>query len=123
MIVALLLMLLFGSSESALQAVFDRAEKGVETVVVEKAGRKKALAIIDEAKATDSEFKKKREKVYKDWIKLSRRTDTSAAEYEAMFESLQNAGKAHEDAMIRHRMELRDQLSKEDWEKIFPPKL
>jgi hypothetical protein len=121
MIVALLVMLLFGSGESAMQVVFDRAEKGLETVVADNAEREEALAIVEAADATAKDFEKARAKIYKDWIALSRRDDATVAEYEAMFESLQNAGKAYEDAMIRYRMELRDQLSKEEWEKIFPP--
>jgi hypothetical protein len=121
MIWALLFILLFGSSDSTLQALFDEASSRVSIVVEDKARMKEVNAVIKRAASLTSDYEKARKKDYDAWLKLSRKgAAAERADYEALFATITERDRAYQSEMIQLRGTLRDKVTREEWEQIFP---
>lgn len=121
MIWALLFMMMFGSSDSALVKIFDEASARVSTVVEDTARAKEIDAIIERAAKATSDFEKAREKNFARWIDLSRQgDDAGVAAYEELFKAIAEQDEVWQRSLIEQRGALQEKLSREEWEKIFP---
>jgi outer membrane murein-binding lipoprotein Lpp len=118
---ALLFVLLSGSGDSVLQAAFEQAAGNMKTLATDQAQRKQAVEILDAAAEATGKFEKKRKEVYDQWVKLARNDDTGDESFRELFDALEAGEQAFQSELIRARQELREILSREQWEKIFPP--
>lgn len=121
MIVAFLLILFSGTSDSALLGIFDEVEEKIEATVLDKHARKDLLETTGAAKKLAGDYEKKRQILFNELIKLGKRREASAAEYQQLYDSLNEAEKSFQAGMIGHHFILRQQLTHDTWEQFFPP--
>lgn len=121
MILALLLLLFSGSDDSALVGIFDHVASSIESTVPDKHARNTLLEITGSAKEITAKHEHNRQKIYGHIVKLGDDREASADQYKALFESLSAAEESFQREMIGKRTALRDQLSREAWNQLFPP--
>jgi hypothetical protein len=117
---ALLFILLSGSNDSFLLQVFEEASSRIETVIEDKSRRKALGVIIKDAADATREFEKSRAKQFDGWMQMSRDGSAEVAAYESLFATMEEYHEVYQRTMIQLRGELRDRVSREEWERLFP---
>lgn len=117
MIWALLFSVLFGGSESVF--LDSKVKKHVRRHVEEKDTRKEILLIIKDFEKEGKKFRKSEKNWNKELVDLNANRAATHDEFKAFFQSYMIAKKVLNESGLSARIEIRDKLSQETWEKII----
>jgi hypothetical protein len=105
-----------GGGSGTLDFIADFSDT-VEVVVENDEDQKAALSTLKAMKKLTSSYDKDYKSASKD-LNIAASSDDSAA-IDAAWEGLQHQRRAYDSSMIDLRFELRDQLTREEWQSIF----
>lgn len=123
MLIALFTIFVLGGGNSFGPMIFiDEAMDNTKAVIVDKDRQKEVTASLKEMKKRSKEYVSTVKDAIKGLTPASNPHDTNAAELDAFWTEIfaQNAQYASD--IIDMRFELRDKLSREEWERMFPVK-
>lgn len=120
MLIAFIAALLIGSSGSAsLLAAFDQAQASVETEIEDQERRAQLVSAIDEAERAMKRALKGRGQATEEVVMHLRSHEAKGAEMQPALARLRADAEAVQEQVIRARFELKDRMSREEWQKVF----
>jgi len=121
MLVALVALMLFGSSgTSSFLAALERAQGSIEAQIEDRGRRAELLALVENAERSMKSGLKNRGKASEALAELLRRHDTEAADIEPALARLGASAQAAQDEMLRYRFDLKGRMSRDEWARVFP---
>jgi len=120
MLIATLIALLFlGSGANFMLDGLDQTKDNVKHQISDDSVREAALVVVKRLEDTAKDYAKADGKDEKALLKLIQDFDSSAAEVKANMDASFQQRLAYQKEMIALRFELKDKLSREQWEKVF----
>jgi len=123
MLIALLTLYILGSSGTLpLVAMLDRVKESVEKDVAAGPRRTELVDVIGRAEHATKDAMEKRKKTMHELLGLVHTWDAQDGDIQPMLKQLRAETGELQQQMIRYRFELKGKMSREEWEKVFPPK-
>lgn len=121
MLIAALIALLFmgGSGANFMLDGIDQMKDNVKHQISDETVRKAALDVVERLEDTAKDYGKTDSKDEKALLKLIQDFDSPAADLKANMDASFQQRLAYQKEMIVLRSELKDQLSREQWENVF----
>ena len=121
MLIALYTIFVLGGGSSFGPMIFiDEAMDNTKTVIVEKDRQKEVTASLKAMKKRSKDYVSIVKKTIKGLDTDSNPHDTNAEEIDAFWKEIFEQNARYSSDIIDMRFELRDQLSREEWEGMFP---
>lgn len=121
MLIATLITLLFlGSGASMMLDGIDQTHDNIKSQIAEDDTRKAALEVVGRLKDTAKGYADADGDGEKELIKLIQRYETTTAELQNHLDAAFKQRIQYQQEMLALRLELKDQLSREQWERVFP---
>lgn len=118
---ALAAFLFFGSpGTSALLSVFEHAKDSIGKQIDDRPRRAELLAIIDKAEQATKDFTQQTKKAAEELAVAARRQDMKEGDLQPVLQRIRADSEAHQEQIIRRRLELKDRMSREEWARAFP---
>jgi hypothetical protein len=121
LIAAIVILLLHGSNTATLLWPYDETSHRIKQEVTDEVRRKQAVDVIDQMKAVNKAFAKKREKSVDALAKLAAHRELPAADFQQAGEPLIAEDKAVAESLLDLRFQLKSVLTAKEWAKVFPP--
>jgi hypothetical protein len=121
LIAAIVILLLHGSNTATLLWPYDETSHRIEQQVTDEVRRKQAVDVINQMKAVNKAFAKKREKSVDALAKLAANRESPAADFQQASEPLIAEDKAVAESLLDLRFQLKSVLTAKEWAKVFPP--
>jgi hypothetical protein len=119
-LVALIAALLIGSSGSAsLLAAFDQAQASLKTEIEDRERSAQLVSAIDAAERSMKRALKGRGQATEEVLMHLRSHEAKAAEMQPALARLRADAEAVQEQVIRARFELKERMSREEWQKAF----
>lgn len=123
MLIALYTIFVLGGGGSFGPMIFiDQAMDNTKTVIVDKDRQKEVTASLKAMKSRAKDYSSDMKKNIKGLSPTSNPHEENAAELEAFWAEVFELNAQYSNDIIDMRFELRDQLSREEWEGMFPAK-
>jgi hypothetical protein len=119
MVILLLLSLLFGGDDARMMALLDQAKEPIKATVTDSSRRGDLLDIIKAAEQSTRAFAGERKKIAKAYARLQKKAEVTDESLQGVLEQMHTATAGFQQAMIRHRFDLRDTMTREEWEQIY----
>lgn len=120
MLIATLLALLFlGSGANMMLDGIDQTKDNIKAAIVEESTRKAALDIVDKLEDTAKDYAKADSEDEKELLKLIQQYETTTAELQNNLDASFQQRIQYQQEMLALRFELKDKLSREQWDKVF----
>jgi hypothetical protein len=121
MLIATLTALLFlGSGANMMIDGIDQMKDNTKDSIVEESARKAALDVIEKLEDTAKDYAKANSDDGKELLKLIQRYETTTDELQNKLDASFQRRIQYQQEMLALRFELKDKLSHEQWEKVFP---
>ena len=121
MLIATLTALLFlGSGANMMLDGIDQMKDNTKDSIVEESARKAALDVIEKLEDTAKDYAKANSDDGKELLKLIQRYETTTDELQNKLDASFQRRIQYQQEMLALRFELKDKLSHEQWEKVFP---
>ena len=121
MLIATLIALLFlGSGASAMLDGIDQMHDNIKSQVADDSTREAALEIVGRLEDTAKGYADADSDSEKELLKLIQRYETTTAELQTHLGAAYEKRIQYQQEMLALRFKLKDQLTREQWEKIFP---
>jgi len=120
MLIALMTIMLLGGSGSAVLAYIADAGDAVKEVVAEEPRREEALGILKQLKKNRQQQDKAVKGLIKSLEADIRDHATAESEIDALWVEYFEQTRSANARMVELRFELREQLTREEWEQVFP---
>jgi predicted ribosomally synthesized peptide with SipW-like signal peptide len=118
---ALVALLFLGSSgTSAFLSAFENAKGSIEKQIDDRPRRAELLAIIDKAEQGRKDFAKQTRKAAEELAAAARRQEMKEDDLQPILQRVRADSEAYQEQIIRHRLELKDRMSREEWARAFP---
>lgn len=114
--------LLSGGSTPPFARTLEATTAEVKKVVPDGAERKTALSVLEEMDKVSKRYDKARKELDKTLGKLAENRVDSAQSLEAAYVMFENERVVTEKQLVELRFRLKDSLTREEWEKVFPAK-
>ena len=123
MLIATVITLLFlGSGASLMVDGIDQMHDNIKQRIVDESSRKAALEVVDRMKATTKETEDTDNDGEKELLKLIQRYETTTAELQSHLNASYEQRVRYQQEMLALRFDLKDQLTREQWDKVFQTK-
>ena len=120
MLIATLVALLFlGSGANMMLDGIDQTKDNIKAAIVDESTRKAALDIVDKLEDTAKDYAKADSKDEKELLKLIQQYETTTAEVQNNLDASFQQRLKYQQEMLAIRVELKDKLSREQWDKVF----
>ena len=119
MIVALLTLLLLGGGSTYLLETIDFYQDRAEDVIPEGDRQKQAKAVFDAMEDSTDRRHDMIEDVAEQLDKLLQDKDVADADLDAVLEQYRDGIVTYYEEMLDHRFELKDHVTREEWQQIF----
>lgn len=120
MLIATLIALLFlGSGANMMLDGIDQTKDNIKDTIVDESTRKAALDIVKKLEDTAKDYAKADSNDEKELLKLIQRYDTTTAEVQNNLDASFQQRLQYQQEMLLLRAELKDKLSREQWDKVF----
>ena len=120
MLIATLITLLFlGSGASMMLEGVDQMHDNIKDRIVDESTRKAALDIVGSMKDTTKDYDDADNDGEKKLLKLIQQYETTIAELQDHLDASYDQRIQYQQAMLALRFELKDQLTREQWSKVF----
>ena len=120
MLIATLIALLFlGSGANMMLDGIDQTKDNIKAAIVEESTRKAALDIVDKLEDTAKDYAKADSEDEKELLKLIQQYETTTAELQNNLDASFQQRIQYQQEMLALRFELKDKLSREQWDKVF----
>lgn len=120
MLIATLIALLFlGSGANMMLDGIDQTKDNIKAAIVEESTRKAALDIVDKLEDTAKDYAKADSDDEKELLKLIQQYETTTAELQNNLDASFQQRIQYQQEMLALRFELKDKLSREQWDKVF----
>lgn len=120
MLIATLIALLFlGSGANMMLDGIDQMKHNVKSEIVDESARKAALDVVDRLEDTAKDYAMADNNDEKELIKLIQDYGSSTADLKANMDASYQQRVQFQKDMLALRFELKDKLSREQWEKVF----
>ena len=121
MLIALLVLLLYGSSGSSpMTAYLDRARGHAEKEFKDKVQREAVLDTLDDMKKAQVEFIEVEEKAATTLIKLAENRDSKPADFQPAIAALRAESAEAQGKLVQLRVRLKSQVTREQWAVLHP---
>jgi hypothetical protein len=115
------LFLLFGGSKMPFTQSLDVTIKQVKTFVPDAARRKQALAVLKQMEDLGKQSQKERKAFEKVLEPIAVRRDATTDDFRAPYKTFDAQETATVEKSFALRFQLKDTLTREEWEKVFLP--
>ena len=120
MLIATLIALLFlGSGANMMLDGIDQTKDNIKAAIVDESTRKAALDIVKKLEDTAKDYAKADSKDEKELLKLIQQYETTTAEVQNNLDASFQQRLQYQQEMLAIRVELKDKLSREQWDKVF----
>jgi hypothetical protein len=119
MVILLLLSLLFGGDDARMMALLDHAKEPIKATVNDASRRGDLLDILKRAEQSTRAFEGERKKIANEYARLQKKAEVTDEALQGVLEQMDTATVAFQQAMIRHRFDLRAAMTREEWERIY----
>jgi hypothetical protein len=119
MLIALMTILFLGGSTTGLLDFITQAEDNIKIVMQKDARQKGALTTVKEMKKRTTARNKQVNKSRKELSKVLADRDATMADVDAVWEEYYAAVESYNEHMLDLRFELRDRLTRDEWQQIF----
>ena len=120
MLVALITIMLLGGGSAGLLGYIAEARDNVKTVMEKDDRRKAALATLKDMKKRTNARNKQVKKSSKELTAALSQSEINDADIDAIWEQYIADVNQHNDDMLDLRFQLKDQLTHEEWQQVFP---
>jgi hypothetical protein len=121
MLIATLTALLFlGSGANMMLDGINQMKDNTKDSIVEESARKAALDVIEKLEDTAKDYAKANSDDGKELLKQIQRYETTTDELQNKLDASFQRRIQYQQEMLALRFELKDKLSHEQWEKVFP---
>jgi len=119
MVILLLITLLLGGDDMRLMMLLDHAKEPIKISVTDKTRRTELLAVIKAAEQSTKAFGKERDQFVEEYARLEKKSTTADESLQRILDQLLHATAAFQDEMIRHRFDLKKNMTREEWVRIY----
>jgi len=120
MLIATLIALLFlGSGANMMLDGIDQTKDNIKAAIVDESTRKAALDIVDKLEDTAKDYAKADSEDEKELLKLIQQYETTTADLQKNMDASYEKRIQFQQEMLALRFELKDKLSREQWDKVF----
>lgn len=120
MLIATILTLLFLGSDAGLMADgIDQMHDNIKDRIVDESTRKAALGVVDSMKDTTKDYAKADNDGEKELLKLIQQYGTTTEQLQSHLDASYEQRVEYQQQMLVLRFELKNKLSREQWEKVF----
>jgi len=120
MLIATLIALLFlGSGANMMLDGIDQTKDNIKAAIVDESTRKAALDIVKKLEDTAKDYAKADSDDEKELLKLIQQYETTTAEVQNNLDASFQQRLKYQQEMLAIRVELKDKLSREQWDKVF----
>ncbi len=120
MLIALITMMLLGGGSAGLLGYIAEARGNVKTVMERDDRRKAALATLKDMKKRTNARDKQVKKSSKELAAALSQSDINDADLDAIWDHYIAEVNQHNYDMLDLRFQLKDQLTREEWQQVFP---
>lgn len=120
MLVALITIMLLGGGSAGLLGYIAEARDNVKTVMEKDDRRKAALTTLKDMKKRTNARNKQVKKSSKELTAALSQSEINDADIDAIWEQYIAEVNQHNDDMLDLRFQLKDQLTREEWQQVFP---
>ena len=120
MLIATLIALLFlGSGANMMLDGIDQTKDNIKAAIVDESTRKAALDIVKKLEDTAKDYAKADSEDEKELLKLIQQYETTTADLQKNMDASYEKRIQFQQEMLALRFELKDKLSREQWDKVF----
>jgi hypothetical protein len=114
--------LLSSSGSSPLFVSMQEVQASIKADVGDKARRSELLSVIDEAEKTTKEYGKTMGKLTEEFTGLVQSHATQTADIQPLLKKSREDTEAYQDQMVSYLFALKKNMSREEWDRVFPAK-
>jgi septal ring factor EnvC (AmiA/AmiB activator) len=119
MLIALITILILGSSSTGLLDYISDTQDQIKIVMQKDERRQEALSTVKKMKKRTKARNKQVNKARKEMSKTLARDDATITDIDAVWDRYFVALAAHQEEMLDLRFELRDTLTRDEWQQVF----